>query len=130
VYTFNAAGKALKIVMSVKNLTASTVSAVTLRRVVDSDIDDSLGNDFARTLDSMFAWNDTTGHGMVLQHLGGPAHSTRVYNFIDESLVTVCNPASDTTPILGTDGIGSIDYNLGNIAAGATKSATVAYVRI
>jgi hypothetical protein len=130
VYTFNASGKALKIVMSVKNLTASTVSGVTLRRVVDFDIDNSLFNDFARTLGSIFAWNDTTGHGMVLQHLGGPSRSARVYNFTNESLVTVCDAASDTTPILGTDGIGSIDYNLGNIAAGATKSATVAYVRI
>ena len=50
---------------------------------------------------------------MVLQHLGGPSHSARVYNFFSESLVTDCNVASDSTPILGTDGIGSIDYNVG-----------------
>jgi hypothetical protein len=53
-----------------------------------------------------------------------------VCNFLSESLVTDCNVASDSTPMLGADGIGSIDYNVGNIAAGATKSATVAYVRI
>jgi len=127
VYTFNAQSKSLKIVMSVKNLTSSTASGVIIRRAVDFDIDSNFFNDWGRTLDSAFAWNDTTGHGMNLQHVAGPSHTAKVFAaFYPDD----CTPTSDATPLSGTDGVASIDYNLGNIAAGATKSATVQYTRI
>jgi hypothetical protein len=124
-FTFSAANKQLQIAMTVKNLTGSTVTNVVLRRFADFDIDGEGGDDYhATTADSYFAWGS---HGMVLRHIAQPATVTRsaaVTTWNDFS----CSPTVVAGLIYG-DYAGTLAYNLGNLAAGKSKTVKVAYLR-
>ena len=141
VFAFNGTEKALTVTMTVKNLTGATVSAITLRRQVDFDIDGAgasgwdfgFQNWFAATANAAFAWNDpaTSGgnpaHGMILRHLKGGPHTPQWTNFLDDTSCTVAG-GGGTTPDQSDHGA-TISYSMGNLSAGASRSETVEYVR-
>ncbi len=139
VFAFNSTGKTMTVTMTVKNLTGATVSAVTLRRQVDFDVDTAgvngwagFFNWFAATKDSASAWNDpatATGdaHGMVLRHLKGGTHTPQYTNAIGDTSCDVSG-GGGTTPTQGDLGA-TISYAVGNLSAGASKVISVQYVR-
>lgn len=138
VFTFNATSKSLNIVMTVKNLTGSSLS-VDLTRIADFDVDVGGTNGFAqfgdnwfaRTRDSVFAWNDAGDflvptHGLVLRHLkqsSGAFHVAKIPSFVN------CDTDSGNPLSLAHgDYIGSVHYDF-SLAGGASKSVTIQYMR-
>lgn len=137
-FTFEGVEKALSIVMTIRNLTTSTVSGVTLRRQVDFDIDGSpSSNRFGRTSeDGVFAYRDasdfpgTEVHGMLLQHQQKNSTVARpVAKVTNAILDTSCNPSSIATPAGPGDFGATLQYNFGNVSGTASKLTTVRYLR-
>jgi hypothetical protein len=141
-FTFNGQGKALTIKMVVKNNSAASVSNIVLQRVVDFDVDAAGPSGWSTffqswhattSQDGIFAWSDPDGvpagkeaHGLVLRHLtqsGGVSHNAAIYDFS-------CNSASAplATPVYG-DYADSLVYFIPNLAAGASKTINIQYVR-
>ena len=108
--------------MTVKNLTGSTVTGVSLLRWVDFDVDNDVVNWHVATADSYFAWKT---HGMILRHLSQPSTATHTAGML---MGTVCDPATAFGPMYG-DHAGGVVYNLGKLAANASKTVKVAYLR-
>ena len=137
-FTFNATSKSLNIVMTVKNLTGSSLS-IDLIRIADFDVDvggtngfaEFSDNWFARTRDSVFAWNDPGDflfptHGLVLRHLkksSGTSHIAKI-----PSTVTCEIDAGNPTAFVQGDYSGAIHYSF-SLAGGASKSVTIQYLR-
>jgi hypothetical protein len=138
VFTFNATSKSLNIVMTVKNLTGSSLNIV-LRRIADFDVDvggtKGFGffgdNWFATTQDAVFAWNDPgaflglSTHGLVLRHLQKASGISSVALIPSENLN--CRLEGTFTPVQG-DYSGAIHYSF-SLAARASKSVTIQYLR-
>ena len=129
-------GRNIRVKMTVKNLTASNLTNVVLRRQVDFDVDTggskgtgSFVNWFASSqFDSAFAWNSPTdytedGHALMLRHLTKiPTAIKTVSKVTEDILDTSCSPANiaDSGPIRGDYGA-TLQYNIGTIPG--TKSA-------
>lgn len=133
VFTLIASERALKIAMTVKNLTGGVLSKVILRRQVDFDVDGVLftNNHGASELDAYFAWNDgadsgSEAHMVELRHVKPSLSREAKVNNFESS----CIPAdvASAFPVTG-DFTGTLQYNIGTINAGASKSVTVQYER-
>jgi len=136
VFTFNATSKSLNIVMTLKNLTGSTINNVVLNRVAALRIDlgfvDPRDNWFAPTNDAVSGWNDPTffgvnAHGLVLRHLkqsSGGAHFGLIPNNGRD-----CHTSGIYGPEHGGPADGLMHYFYPSIAAGASKSITIQYMR-
>ena len=133
VFTFNGTSKSLTVAMTVKNLTGATVSDVIVARVADFDVDvggasgfaDYSDNWFAATNAAVFAWN-TGSHGLVLRHLKQATGATR--NALMPSAPDSCHSGGTSGPTQG-DQVAYVSYLVGNVAAGASKTVTIQYVR-
>lgn len=136
-FTFVAAEKRLRIAHTVKNLSGAPLFGVVLRRQADFDIEENLTGSFtnnhaATEQDAVFAWNDaaddasSVGHGMILRHVTPNATRQAKVNFFESS----CSPADQANgaPVNG-DFTDTLEYNLGTINSGASKSVTVDYER-
>ena len=140
VFTFNGTSKSLNVAMTVKNLTGSTLGNVIVARVADFDVDVGgvngfaffSDNWFAATDDSVFAWNDPGSflndtHGMILRHVKQPGGTNRFVLYPNNS--TDCHTGGGTTPVQG-DLTAWISYQFASgLAAGASKTVTIQYVR-
>lgn len=128
-FTFSVNGRSLQIAMNVKNTTQQTISGVSIRRVADLDVDGDWADDWhTKTADAYMAW-DT--HGAVLKHVSQPSgvtHSTKIFAGAGGGLMA-CAPSTAAGPVSGDQG-GSIDYVLGNLTAGQSRTVKVTYERI
>jgi hypothetical protein len=128
VFTFSAANRSIQVAMTVKNLTGATVNGVVLRRIVDADVDGDFSDDWhTATADSYTAWEI---HSLVLKHISqasGVSHTAKVTTTLFTD-VEGCAPTPVAGPVLG-DYAGSVDYSIGNLAAGKSKTVKVTYER-
>lgn len=129
VFSWGTATKNVNIVMTLTNNT--TVSrTVKLTRYYDGDIDGTTGGDlYARTNDSVLAWEDGVGHhGLELVSLSlSTGHSTLVDIFTTGNGGVL--PAGVATPTLPGDYEGYLTHNL-TIGGSQSKTITVQYKRI
>jgi hypothetical protein len=132
-FKFVSAERRLEITMTVKNLSGFAIGGVKLRRQADFDVDNTTINNHAATeQDAYFAWTDETdsgsvSHGMILRHVKPNALRQAKVNFFEST----CSPADQASgnPIINDDYTGTIEYDLGTINAGASKSVTIQYER-
>lgn len=141
---FNApvAGQALGIVMTVKNLSASTVNNIILRRQVDFDVDtggtqgwSNFSNRFLRTsVDGVVAWNDPAdaplgreAHAMLLRT--EKASASVIPKVTADILDNSCSPASVVTPTGRVDNGATLEFALGALPTTASATANMRYVR-
>jgi hypothetical protein len=135
----------LLVTMKLRNLTASPISGVVLRRQVDFDIDTGgpqgwagfLSN-HARTKATVSAFHDPVeapagaeAHGITLgsQTTPGPFESLVTQDILDPGCAPAQAPQSPDYFVSRGDYGDSISYAVGTIKPGATKTAAVRYYR-
>lgn len=132
-FTWNIAGREVKVAIKVTNLSATARAGVRVSRYVDADVCGDAGDDrWARTADSVWAWEDgPSAQGLELVWLTpGFPHETAV-----EAAATFvpggCDAAAPSaTPTPPTDAVGRLTYTIGTLAPGASASASVIYRRL
>jgi hypothetical protein len=122
--------------MKLTNVSRSPVTGVQLVRYFDGDIDgDALNDRYAQTTDSVWGWDDTVGHGLMLTALSlGIEHfmAAEPFSSWDPSrggVGTHCDIGGLTTPVGPGDFVGALIYSLETIAAGKSKTVKVLYRR-
>jgi hypothetical protein len=122
--------------MRVKNVSSAKQFGVTLIRMADFDIGENVtgtfDNEWAQTLDSVFAWNDfgsLTGTAAP-QGLRLSAVTRKTFHGPEITAVgdASCAPILVPTPT-NDDLAGRMNYSLGTIARNATKTVVFAYRR-
>ncbi len=125
--------RTFNIKMTVRNLTASNINNVNLRRLAIVDINGAISEWHHATRDSYSAWGtkvDAIPFATRLRHItktpAAITYEAKTTGFGDNS----CNPLDQTfgDPVLGDYG-GTVQYNLGTLGASASKSVTVQYLR-
>jgi hypothetical protein len=106
-----------------------------LSRYFHANNDGSPRNLWAKTVDSIMSWNDTTGHGLSLGLVDPTfkmAHTTMVEKFVNWNGGTKqsCFGTPETTPRGPEDDVGRMNFNLATLKAGASKSVTLRYGRL
>lgn len=131
-YGFNGPEGEMRITMAVKNTSGSAKSNVVLSRYFDGDVDGTFTERGAISSASVFEWLEKPGHGLNLTSLSfGTKHDPFVETIGDfASTLAGCNPMAQTTPAGPADLTGRLNYYLGNIAAGATKTVVYRYARL
>src|ERR1700686_4440357 len=146
-FAVSTVARTVTITMKIKRLlngdcTASGCPPVRLQRAFEGDVDNNTVANaaFARSLDSVWEWIDTTGHGLQLSNLanGGATPITTVYtvsdygSYADQGCIvysgqvpTPTNPASTNATSL----VGRLMYFFGNIPLNSTKTVKVVYGR-
>ena len=126
--------------MTVKNLTGGPITNVILRRQADFDVDTggakgtgNFNNWFgAGERDSAFAWNPINasgGEGHAIQMVA--VEPTRAFAKVTTNILdTTCNPPNIAAagPVFGDRGV-TLQYNIGNLAGGASVKNTIKYLR-
>jgi hypothetical protein len=140
----DATEKDVTVTMTLKNISAATVSGVRLSRTadIDSGSDTGVTDLGARTSDSAFQWDDPSGtapdpsEGRRLTALTfNTAHTTAIESYSSwggiSGTQTGCTPVAQTTPVTTPDGLTMrAVYNLGNMAAGQSKTVKFEYGRM
>ncbi len=137
-------GRLIRVKMTVRNLTATNLTNVVLRRQVDFDVDTggskgtgSFVNWFAASqFDSVFAWNSSAdyiedGHALMLRHLTKVPTAIKTVSKVTEDILdTTCSPANiaDSGPIRGDYGA-TLQYNIGTIQGNKSAIGMVEYQR-
>lgn len=132
-YAFNGPETELRITMAVTNTSGSSKSNVLLSRYFDGDVDSTGSERGALTSASVFEWLEFPGHGLKLtastfatQHRG----SVESFGNWAGGTEQGCTPNALTTPAGPTDLTGRMNYLLGSIANGATKTVVYTYERL
>jgi len=133
-YAFNGPEGEMKITMKVTNRSGVTRNSVVLSRYFDGDVDGTFAEDGSITSASVFEWLPKPGHGLKLTSLTfSTPHNPYVEIFGDvysSSGYSGCTPTSSTT-LAGPDDLsGRLNYSLGSIGPGATKTVVFGYERI
>ena len=145
----DATEKDVTVTMTLKNTSPTTKSGVRLSRTTDMDVGSNSANtDYAgdlgaRTTDSAFQWDDVSGpepdppEGRTLTALTFKTpHTTAIEPFTSWAGATGtrlgCTPVAQTTPVTTTteDLTMRVVYNLGNMAAGQSKTVKFKYGRM
>ena len=137
-------GRLMRVKMTVKNLTATNLTNVVLRRQADFDVDTggskgtgSFENWFASSeTDSAFAWNSPTdaigeSHALLLRHITKiPAAIKTVSKVTENILDSSCSPANiaGSGPVHGDYGA-TLQYNIGTIQGNKSAVGMVEYQR-
>jgi hypothetical protein len=136
VFSRDTAEKDVTITMKLTNLTGSTVSGVQVVRYFDGDIDNGAGGDrYAQTTDSVWGWEDTGGHGLMLTALTlGTEHFMAAepfasWNPASGGVATHCDIGGITTPTAPGDYVGAVIYSIDSILPGKSKTVKVLYRR-
>jgi hypothetical protein len=128
--------KDVTITMVVRNVSGATLSGVQVTRYFDGDIDASQGDDsYARTLDSAWGWQVPAGNALKLTAgTLSVAHAAGTETFWEwhpgaggGAGAAVCGPGH--APGARGDHVGRLNYALGNLAAGKSKTVKVIYQR-
>ena len=145
----DATEKDITVTMTLKNTSPTTKRGVRLSRTVDMDVGSNESNTNyagdlgARTSDSAFQWDDVSGpepdppEGRTLTALTfNTAHTTAIEPGTSWGGATGtfrgCTPAAQSTPVTTTtdDLTMRVVYNLGNMAAGQSKTVKFKYGRM
>jgi hypothetical protein len=119
-----------------RNVGRFAVDNVVFWRAVDFDIDNSTFNNHAADdRDAYFAWNDwdenvadNDAHMMSLaQHPGSGA--PRLAKITQTFMDTACNAVPQSSPTLDTDDTGRLEYRIGTLNPGVSRTPTVIYNR-
>lgn len=137
-------GRLMRIKMTVKNLTAGSLTNVILRRQADFDVDtggpkgtSSFTNWFASgKVDSAFAWNSPNdyaqeAHALLLRHITKTPTAIKTASKVTEDILdTSCNPGNiaDSGPVRGDYGV-TLQYNIGTLKAKKSAVGMVEYQR-
>ena len=128
--------KDLTITMKLTNLSRSSVTGVQLVRYFDGDIDgDRLDDRYAQTTDSVWGWDDTNGHGLMLTALSFAiphfmaAEPFSSWDPTSGGVATHCDIGGLTTPVGPGDFVGALIYSLETIGSGKSKTVRVLYRR-
>jgi hypothetical protein len=134
-FTRDTTEKDVTVTMTLTNRSASPVSGVNLTRYFDGDIDNSFsGNRYAHTADSVWGWSDGSGQGLMLTALTfNISHSAGVEAFpnwdpFSGGGAQLCH-SGGATPSSPGNFVGRVNYSLGTIAAGGSKTVKVLYRR-
>lgn len=147
IYKFVPAERAIQVTMQVKNITGGTMTTLIVRRLADIDVDSYGANGYAG-VDQNVWLSDTRSavhaivpeqiattagreaHSMVLRSLSATGTTQSFVDTLTNSGVGSCNqtPVDLSAPFTG-DGVGGAYYQYFNVAAGATKTAKVEYIR-
>ena len=133
-FTRDTGEKDFTVAMTVKNLSAASVSAVKLTRYFNGDIDNTGADDlYDRTLDTVWGTQGPAGHGLGLFAKSGNAHALRIED------ATAWDPqggggaercdVTGVTPAVPDDYAGRITYSLYSIAPSASKTVSIVYRR-
>ena len=105
-------------------------------RYFDGDIDGDFSDDrYAQTTDSVWGWEDGSGHGMMLSALSfAIPHfmAAEPFSSWDPSaggVATHCDIGGVTTPTAAGDYVGAVIYSIEAIDPGKSKTAKVLYRR-
>lgn len=147
-YVFTGQERSIQINMTVKNVSASPINNVVLRRQVDFDVDTGGTDGFAgfqnyhanTTHTSAFAFNRAAdappgkeAHSMVLAHVGPSPVSTHFAFVTTNILETSCDgtPHENGTPtaVAFGDFGDTILYQMNTVPAGGSKQANIEYFR-
>jgi hypothetical protein len=146
-FAVNPLARTVTVTMKIKRLsnsdcTASGCPPVRLQRAFEGDVDNNTVANaaFGRSLDSVWEWIDTTGHGLQLSNVanGGVTPITTVYTvadyaaYADQGCVVFSGQvATPTNPAVtnATDLVGRLMYFLVNIPLNVTKTVKVVYER-
>ena len=135
-FSRDTAEKDVTVTMKLTNLSRSVISEVLLVRYFDGDIDGDISDDrYAQTTDSVWGWDDTTGHGLMLT-----AQSFAVPHFMAAEpfsswdprtggVATHCDIGGVTTPTAPGDFVGAVIYSIDAINPGQSKTVKVLYRR-
>jgi hypothetical protein len=126
--------------MTVKNISASSITGISLSRYFDPDMNNDSDDDYLdRGPDSVWARDATETHryGLVLTALSANyVHAAYIEFYSDWNPygnthdATACYPVAETAPQSGlNDYVGRLTYKLGAIGPGATKTVKVVYRR-
>jgi hypothetical protein len=135
-FTWDPGSNQVFIEMRVKNVSGAKQFGVGVIRMADFDIGENVTglfeNEWAQTLDSVFAWNDfgsLTGT-TAPQALRLSAVTRKTFHFPEVVLVgeNSCAPSLEPTPD-HDDFAGRMSYSVGTIAQNATKTVRFAYRR-
>lgn len=133
--------KDVTVTMTVKNLSNSTVNDVRLQRSGDFDVGSTSSDRGARTTDSVWQWDDSDGPefpavGLRLSALtfGTPHFPTVMpqgsWANVDTGDRRGCTSTAVSTPSSVQDLAMRINYNIGNLNAGQSKSVKYEYGRM
>jgi hypothetical protein len=128
-YAFNGPEGELKITMKVTNLSGVTRNSIVLSRYFDGDVDETTAEFGSISSASVFEWRPKPGHGLKLTSLTFKTpHDPYVETFPPD--YSECTPATSHTLAGPDDLAGRLNYSLGNIGPGATKTVVFGYERI
>jgi hypothetical protein len=116
--------------MTLKNLGPGQVTNVMLQRAADINAGAGTDNVFLQSDDSVAMVNPSNGKGMMLGVLTPEiSHDTFVRTSNAFSLTDFARCDAPPTPVPDTDRVGIIRFNLGTIAAGASRTVKLMYRR-
>jgi hypothetical protein len=128
-YAFNGPEGEMKITMKITNLSGVRRNNVVLSRYFDGDVDETTSEFGSITSASVFEWRPKPGHGLKLTSLTFKTpHDPYVETFPPD--YSECTPATSHTLAGPDDLAGRLNYSLGNIGPGATKTVVFGYERI
>lgn len=141
-FNWDTAQKEIIITMTLKNISAGTLSAVKLARYFDGDLDGSssivgeeLDDLYDQDSDSVWGRDSGTGvgrHGVMLTALTfATSHTTVVQKyteFLPDTPGCTASPAA-AVPTTPGDYTGRVQYALGTLNAGQSKTVQVLYHR-
>jgi hypothetical protein len=135
-FSRDTAEKDVTITMKLINVSRSSIDGVQLVRYFDGDIDNDNADDrYAQTTDSVWGWEDTEGHGLMLTALSFDiehfmaAEPFSSWTPLNSGSATHCDIGGVTTPTNPGDFVGAVIYSLETIAAGKSKTVKVLYRR-
>jgi hypothetical protein len=129
-YAFTGPEGEIKITMKVTNLSGVTRSSVVLSRYFDGDVDGTFNEFGSITSASVFEWLPKPGHGLKLTSLTFQMPHDPYVETFGELAFTKCIPDVFSSRAGPADLAGRVNYRLGNINPGATKTVVFGYERI
>ena len=145
-FEWNTLEKEILITMVLKNISAGSITNVKLARYFDGDlnstdavIDDS-DDIYDANSDSVWGRDSGTGaghHELMLTALAfAVSHTTAAETFSDFNPAgavqtgRTCTPIPRSVPTVPSDSVGRVTYNIGTMAAAASKTVKVLYRRL
>jgi hypothetical protein len=136
----NKAEHDVTITMTVENTSSSVRTSVLVQRYFNADANNRVLNRWAKSWDSIWAWNDDVdsggGYGLMLT----PLSPQYLNNRIPETFATWdplgsyqyakgCNNAGQETPTEPRDLVGRLSYGVGDMPPGSSRTVKLRYRR-
>jgi hypothetical protein len=128
------------VTMTVKNTSPSVRTGVLVQRYVNADANNRVLNRWAKSWDSIWAWNDDVDNGGGYGLMMTPLSPNYLNDRIPETFATWnplgsyqyakgCNGAGQSTPTEPADLVGRLSYGVGDMAPGVSRTVKLRYRR-